>query len=291
MRCSLGFSLSWLKEEGRLDAARDCLDLIQNNLVSAPPPLDRRALASVRIQLLNLLPGPAKAEERRRLIEQVIGDFGSLDQPMMELARHAAAAADVPLAERLRRLAEERRFPNQLNFVLTFTEALIAAGRPREAIALVDELYRQPGRVHWTAETTLAFEALRMLAYFADGQADIGSINLRKLIQNRNVPPQLLLNAARKLIAAQRFDEADAMLIQTHIQNEQNQAILMQIVRLKLEHERISADLEVYLRRLMATRRPPKEILQLAARRLGSDTYLFSGDRERLLDDIDRLLR
>ena len=52
-----------------------------------------------------------------------------------------------------------------------------------------------------------------------------------------------------------------------------------------------SADLEVYLRRLMATRRPPKEILQLAARRLGSDTYLFSGDRERLLDDIDRLLR
>jgi hypothetical protein len=130
-----------------------------------------------------------------------------------------------------------------------------------------------------------------MLAYFADGQADIGSINLRKLIQNRNVPPQLLLNAARKLIAAQRFDEADAMLIQTHIQNEQNQAILMQIVRLKLEHERISADLEVYLRRLMATRRPPKEILQQAARRLGSDTYLFSGDRERLLDDIDRLLR
>ena len=287
----LEIKAGWLKEEGRLDAARDCLDLIQNNLVSAPPPLDRRALASVRIQLLNLLPGPAKADERRRLIEQVIGDFGSLDQPMMELARHAAAAADVPLAERLRRLAEERRFPNQLNFVLTFTEALIAAGRPREAIALVDELYRQPGRVHWTAETTLAFEALRMLAYFADGQADIGSINLRKLIQNRNVPPQLLLNAARKLIAAQRFDEADAMLIQTHIQNEQNQAILMQIVRLKLEHERISADLEVYLRRLMATRRPPKEILQLAARRLGSDTYLFSGDRERLLDDIDRLLR
>jgi len=287
----LEIKAGWLKEEGRLDAASDCLDLIQNNLVSAPPPLDRRALASVRIQRLHLLPGPAKAAERRRLIEQVIADFGSLDQPMMELARYAAAAADVPLAERLRRLAEERRFPSQMNFVLTFTEALIAAERPREAIALVDELYRQPGRVHWTAETTLAFEALRMLAYFADGQADIGSINLRRLLQGRNVPPQLLLNAARKLIAAQRFDEADAMLIQTHIQNEQNQAILMQIVRLKLEHERISADLEVYLRRLMATRRPPKEILQLAARRLGSDTYLFSGDRERLLEDIDRLLR
>ena len=287
----LEIKAGWLKEEGRLDAARDCLDLIQNNLVSAPPPLDRRTLGAVRIQRLHLLPGPGKAAERRQLIDGILADFGALDQPMMELARYAAATGDVPLAERLRRLAEERRFPNALNFTLTYAEALIAAERPREAIALVDELYRQPGRVHWTAETTLAFEALRMLAYFADGQADIGSINLRRLMQNRNVPPQLLLNAARKLIAAQRFDEADGLLIQTHIQHEQNQAVLMQIVRLKLEHERISADLEVYLRRLMATRRPPKDLLELAARRLGSDTYLFSGDRDRLLEDIDRLLK
>jgi hypothetical protein len=287
----LEIKAAWLKEEGRLDAARDCVDLIQNNLLSAPPPLDRKALATARVQLLYLLPGAAKEGERRRLIEQVFAEFGGLDQAMMELARYAAAAADVPLAERLRRLAEEKRFPSQLNFTLAYVESLVASGRPREAIAVVDELYRQPGRIHWTAETTLAFEALRMLAYFADGQADIGSINLRRLMQNRNVPPQLMLNAARKLIAAQRYEEADTMLIQTHIQNEQNQAILMQIVRLKLEHERISADLEVYLRRLMATRRPPRELLELAARRLGSDTYLFSGDRDRLLEDIDRLLR
>ena len=287
----LEIKAGWLKEEGRLDAARDCLALIQNNVVSAPPPLDRKALAGARIQRLYLLPGPAKAGERDQLIGQLIAEFGGLDQAMMELARYAAAAADVPLAERLRRLAEEKRFPSQLNFTLAYVESLVAAERPKEAITVVDELYRQPGRIHWTAETTLAFEALRMLAYFADGQADIGSINLRRLMQNRNVPPQLMLNAARKLIVAQRYEEADTMLIQTHIQNEQNQAILMQIVRLKLEHERISGDLEVYLRRLMATRRPPKDLLELALRRLGSDTFLFSGARDRLLGDIERLLR
>ena len=75
------------------------------------------------------------------------------------------------------------------------------------------------------------------------------------IVEDSGGNPTTALNAARKLIAAQRYEEADTMLIQTHIQNEQNQAILMQIVRLKLEHERISADLELYLRRLMATRR------------------------------------
>jgi hypothetical protein len=286
----LGIKAGWLKDEGRLDAARDCVDLIQNNLI-AERPLNRPALASARIQALNMMPGAAKEAERRQLVEAIVAEFGSLDQPMMELARYGAAMADPTLTERLRQLAAERRFSNQLNFVLVHAECLINARRPREAITLVDALYRQPDRVHWTPETTLAFDAIRTLAYFADDQPDIGAINLSRLMQNRNIPPQLLLNAARKLIAAQRYDEANTVLIQTHILNEQNQAILMQIVRLKLEHERISADLELYLRRLMATRRPPKELLEAAARRLGSDTFLFSGDRSKLLEDIDRLIR
>lgn len=272
----------WLKEEGKLAAARDCLDLLAINDPRNPSP---------RIQALYLMPAESQRAERARLIDQLIAEFGRLDQAMLELGRYGAETADVDLTGRLRRLAEERRFPNQLNFALTHVEGLINARRPREAIALVDALYRQPDRVHWTAETTLAFDALRMLAYFADDQPDIGAINLQRLMQNKNIPPQLLLNAARKLIAARRYDEANAVLIQTHVSNEQNQAALMQIVRLKLEHERISGDLEVYLRRLMATRRPPRELLELAERRLGSDTFLFSGDRLQLLDDIGRMLR
>ena len=129
-----------------------------------------------------------------------------------------------------------------------------------------------------------------MIAYFADGQADIGSINLQKLLQNRNVPPQVLISASRKLITARHFEEANDVLIQAHLQNETNQAILMQIVRLKLEHAQISADLETYLRRLMQNRRPPKEVLQASLRRLNSDTFIFSDNRSKLLDDIAALI-
>jgi hypothetical protein len=80
------------------------------------------------------------------------------------------------------------------------------------------------------------------------------------------------------------------VLIQAHLQNETNQAILMQIVRLKLDTPRIAADLETYLRRLMLNRRPSPEVLQTALRRLGSDTYLFSAGRETLLRDIEAKL-
>ena len=110
-------------------------------------------------------------------------------------------------------------------------------------------------------------------------------------MQNRGVPPQVLISASRKLIIAQRFDEANDVLIQAHLQNESNQAVLQQIVHLKLANPRIAADLETYLRRLMLNRRPSKEVLQTALRRLGADIYLFSGDRETLLRDIEAKLK
>ena len=272
----------WLKESGELARAKDCLDLLAISMPDKPGPL---------IQSLYLLTGEANRAARTAIIEKAIGRYGNQEQAMLDLARFGNDTADVALTARLAQHAKERRFTNRVRFDLVHVECLLNAGRARETILLVDALYKQAERDQWVAETRMAFEALRTIAYFADGQTEIGSINLQKLMQNRSVPPQILISASRKLIAAKRYDEANDVLIQAHLQNETNQAVLQQIVRLKLDHPRIAADLETYLRRLMLNRRPSKEVLRTALRRLGSDVYLFSGDRETLLRDIEGQLR
>lgn len=272
----------WLKDSGELARAKDCLDLLAISLPDKPGPL---------IQSLYLLPGDGNRAARAAIVEKAVARYGNQEQAMLDLARFANETADVALTTRLAQHAKERRFTNRVRFDLVRVESLLNAGRARETILLVDELYKQAERDQWVAETRMAFEALRMIAYFTDGQTEIGSINLQKLMQNRSVPPQVLISASRKLIAARRYDEANDVLIQAHLQNETNQAVLQQIVQLKLAHPRIAADLETYLRRLMQNRRPSKEVLQAALRRLGSDVYLFSGDRETLLRDIEAKLR
>ena len=272
----------WLKEQGQLSRAKDCLDLMDVSSPGKPEPL---------IQSLNLLPGEANRAARAAIIEKAILRFGNQEKPMLDLARFGNEIADVDLTVRLAKLAKDRRFTNRVRFDLVRVECLLNAGRARETILLVDDLYKQAERDQWVPETRMAFEALRTIAYFADGQTEIGSINLQKLMQNRKVPPQVLISASRKLINAQRYEEANDVLIQAHLQNESNQAVLQQIVQLKLDHPRIAADLETYLRRLMLNRRPSKEVLQTALRRLGSDVYLFSGDRETLLREIESKLR
>jgi hypothetical protein len=272
----------WLKEQGELSRAKDCLDLMDVSSPGKPEPL---------IQSLNVLPGEANHAARAAIVEKAVLKFGNQEKAMLDLARFGNEIADVDLTVRLAKLAKDRRFTNRVRFDLVRVECLLNAGRARETILLVDDLYKQAEREQWVPETRMAFEALRTIAYFADGQTEIGSINLQKLMQNRKVPPQVLISASRKLIAAQRYDEANDVLIQAHLQNESNQAVLQQIVRLKLDHPRIAADLETYLRRLMQNRRPPKEVLQSALRRLGSDVYLFSADRETLLRDVEAKLR
>lgn len=272
----------WLKESGSFARAKDTLDLLAISQPGRPGPL---------IQSLYLLPGDAERARREALLEKIIATFGNQEQPMLDLARFGNDTADVALTARLAKLALERKFGNRVRFDLVHVECLLNAGRARETILLVDALYKQAERDQWVAETRMAFDALRTIAYFADGQTEIGSINLQKLLQHRKVPPQVLVAASRKLIAARRYDEANEVLIQAHLQNETNQAILMQIVRLKLDHPPISADLETYLRRLMLNRRPSPEVLRAALRRLGSDTYLFSADRETLLRDVEAKIK
>jgi Flp pilus assembly protein TadD len=272
----------WLKESGELARAKDTLDLLAISQPGRPGPL---------IQSLYLLPGEEGRVRREALTEKIIATFGTQEQPMLDLARVGNDTSDVALTARLAKLALERKFGNRVRFDLVHVECLLNAGRARETILLVDALYKQAERDQWVAETRMAFDALRTIAYFADGQTEIGSINLQKLLQHRKVPPQVLVAASRKLIAARRYDEANEVLIQAHLQNETNQAILMQIVRLKLDHPLISADLETYLRRLMLNRRPSPEVLRAALRRLGSDTYLFSADRETLLRDVEAKIK
>ncbi len=271
----------WLKDSGELNRAKDTLDLLAISQPGRPGPI---------IQSLYLLPGEEGRARREALIEKIIATFGTQEQPMLDLARFGNDTSDVALTARLAKLALARKFGNRVRFDLVHVECLLNAGRARETILLVDALYKQAERDQWVAETRMAFDALRTIAYFADGQTEIGSINLQKLLQHRKVPPQVLVAASRKLITARRYDEANEVLIQAHLQNETNQAILMQIVQLKLDHPAIAADLETYLRRLMLNRRPSPEVLRAALRRLGSDTYLFSADRETLLRDVEAKL-
>ena len=271
----------WLKDMGSLQEARDCLDLI---IINNPENF------SPYIQALHLMSGPENEEKRKSEIEKVIKNYGKKEQAMLELAQYANDVFNDKLTGRLLTHAEQNRFPSRTKFALTHAECLINANRAHDAILLIDELLSQIDREQWLTDTRIALDALKCIAYFADGQPEIGVINLTRLLENRRIPPQLLIATGKKLITATRYVEANNMLIQAHLMNENNQPLLLQIVKLKIEHPEIASDVEVYIRRLMDTRRPPREVLISALNCVSSDTFLYSNNREKLQLDIEKMI-
>ena len=272
----------WHKELGNLEESRDALSLLAVRDPSAHSP---------RIQILYLLTGEENAARRKEQVDRILADFATNEAALLELGQFANDTADVALSERLLRHATDNRFPSRPKFLLTHVECLTNAGRNKEAIAIVDELFQRDAKAQWFGEMRVTFEALRTIAYYADNQPDIGAINLKKVMDARNVPPQLLVAIGRKLIQCRRFAEANNTLVAAHLRHENNQALLLQLVKMKIENEEMSDDLEIYLRRLMATRRPPSEVLEKAYARIASDRFLFSEGRSSLLRDITEALK
>jgi predicted Zn-dependent protease len=68
----------WLKENGELSRAKDCLDLLTISLPDKPGPL---------IQSLHLLPGEANRSARSAIVEKAIARYGNQEQAMLDLAR------------------------------------------------------------------------------------------------------------------------------------------------------------------------------------------------------------
>ena len=226
----------WYKESGDLDAAKDCLSLLVIRDPNAYSP---------RVQTLYLLTGEENREKRALQVDKVMADFATNEAALLELGQFANDTADVALSERLLKHATDNRFPSRPKFLLTHVETLTNAGKNKEAIAIVDELFQRNAKDQWFAEMRVTFDALRTIAYYADGQPDIGAINLKKVMDTRNTPPQLLVAIGRKLVQVKRFQEANNTLIAAHLRHENNQALLLQLVKMKVENEEMSDDLEV----------------------------------------------
>lgn len=267
----------WYKETGDLAAAKDSLNML---LVRDP------TATSPRIQMLYLMPGETQKDRREALIDQILKDFSKNEPALLELGQFGNETSDYKLTSRLYKHAVESSFPSRPQFLLTHVETLTNAGKTKEAIAIVDELFQRNAKDQWFAEMRITFDALRMIAYYAEGQADIGAINLKKVLDARSIQPQLICAIGKKLVQVRRFEEANNTMTLGHQRFENNQGILLQFVKMKVENEEMADELESYLRKLMSMRRPPQELLQKAYARIASDKFLYSEGRETLLKEI-----
>ena len=242
------------------------------------------------ISQLPLLSSEVDKPRRNALVNTIITKFASNERAMLVLGSYTADNGDVSLQDRICTLAYENRFPNLARFQLLLIETHLTNGSISAALDLIGNiLHFNPTWYKSNEELRESFEILRMIAYFSCGKDELGKVAFKRIMEKRVLPMPMVVATARRLLKLQRPDEAKAILRIAYERNKQNQGVLLELVKMDLKTESAST-LGEHLRHFIDARRPPRYVLNEASKRLASDRFIFTPNRERLLADIKTML-
>lgn len=267
----------YLKENGDFSEARDVLTRLA--LLKNDP--------SIRVKILTLFPGEENRIYRERLEKDFFDRYQNDSAALLVFAQYATDGKNFELIQKIYDHARQKALVDLPKFELLYLEALVLNGKSEDALKMLDEL--NSGNYGWVKNYQGVLDCLRALAYYSNNQANLGKINLERVMKNQSVPVARLIVLARRLDAFGFEEEARHVYENAFLLENGNQPVLLELIRYALRHEDVSV-LVRYLPPLLETRRPPRSILEKVQNFLGSDRMLFVGKRESLINSVTEML-
>ena len=206
---------------------------------------------------------------------------------LLVFAQYATDGKNYELVQKIYDHARKNALVDLPKFELLYLEALVLNGKGEDAVKALDEL--DSGNYGWVKNYQGVLDCLRALAYYSSNQANLGKINLERVMKNQSVPAARLIVLARRLDAFGFEEEARNVYENAFLLENGNQTVLLELIRYALRHEDVSV-LVRYLPPLLETRRPPRSILEKVQNFLGSDRMLFVAKRESLINSVTEML-
>lgn len=266
------------REEGKIDDARRYAILRNvNDPLSAGP----------RIELLYIYHESGETEREAREAQRLLKQFRDDEPALQALANFAADTGNIELARRTYEEALENEF-SIASFALLLIEAHLVSKDYPGALTFTEELLKE--RPEWLKTQWAIFNSLRAVASYGNNRPDLGDIYLTDFIEDRTTRPETFLAVARRFSNIDRPQQARRVLMGAYESASSNQKVLAELIRVELELGN-TENLNKLLGRYLQMRRPDTGLLLEAYRKLGSDRFIFTKDRESLLLELSAILR
>jgi tetratricopeptide (TPR) repeat protein len=262
-----------LRQTDRRDEARRATVSFQFAHPTLPQP---------RIELLQAYRDEGDPARLGREIDDLLRNFSTDAPTLLRLGGFAATAGDAPLARRLLDHARARNLPWEPHAVLV-VEATVVAGDYRAALEAIRALTSE--NPHWDHRYQATLDSLQAISFLGAGELEASRVLLTSFLNRSSLRADNLIEVANRFAALGADDQARQVLARAIVVDPLNQAALTRLVEFDLNLNRID-ELPAHLRRLVAMRRPSPDILRVAQHKLGSDLFLFSGERAPALDAV-----
>ncbi len=266
------------RELGNIEQARQYA-ILRN--VAAP------LSSAPRIELLYIYNKTGDTERESRETKNMLKQFRDDEQALQALANFGADTGNIELTRRTYEEALENEFDID-SFALLLIEAHLVSKDYSGALSFAEELIKE--NPEWLTKRRAIFQSLRAVASFGINRPDEGEIYLQDFIKEVGTPPQTYLAVARRFSTIDRAPQARKILSTAYQLAPGNQKVLSELIRVELELGN-TENLNRLLTRFLQMRRPQTELLVEAYRKLGSDRFIFTPDRESLLLELSAILR
>jgi thioredoxin-like negative regulator of GroEL len=269
---------SYHRELGQIDEARRYAILRNVSDPLSPAP---------RLELLYIYNKSGDIEREQRETLRMLQQFRDDEAAFQALANFAADTGNIDLARRTYEEALENEF-NIDAFALLLIEAHLVDKDYEGALDFSEELLKE--RPDWLTQRWAIFNSLRAVASYGINRPDLGEIYLQDFLDEALNQPQTYLAVARRFSSVDRYQQSRKVLMLAYQKAPTNQKVLSELIRTELTLGS-TENLNRLLSRLLQMRRPQMDLLFEAYRKLGSDRFIFTPDRESLLLQLSALLR
>jgi Tfp pilus assembly protein PilF len=266
------------RELGQIEKARKYA--IMRNLANPLSP-------APRIELLYIYNKSEDKEREERETRRVLKQFSNDPGALQDIANFAADTGNIGLARHCYEEALESEFAIDA-FALLMIEAHLVQKDYEGALSFSEELDKE--RPDWLSKRRDVFDSLRAVASYGINRPDFGDIYLNEFLNGEAIAPPQYFAVANRLIKIDALTQARKVLLKAYEQTPSSQLVLAELISLELRLG-YTENLNELLKRFLQMRRPQPEIILQAYRKLGSDRFIFTPNREGLLIDLSALLR
>ncbi len=239
-----------------------------------------------RLEYINLQKKSGDTKSVDQTVESIFSHHSSDNASMLALGSFAADNGNIKLMRRIYDIAITNNFPVG-PYCLLLLETMITNNDYKEAVNFSETILKE--KPVWMLRYEDVLACLRAISYYATGNVNMADILLNDVLNRNTATPRILVATARRLDLLGDSAYARKLLEKAVDKFPKHQLALTRLIQLDIKQGN-STNLDKNIVKLLSMRRPPRELVVNARKRLASDRFIFTNNREKVMKEIDVLI-